>query len=63
MVLRGAPESRTFSVVYLRGGRVIALDCVNRTKDYLQGKILIAKRTVVDRAKLAQPEVTLKELA
>ena len=63
VVLRGAPESRTFSVVYLRGGRVIALDCVNHTKDYLQGKTLIAKRTVVDRAKLAQPEVTLKELA
>lgn len=63
VVVRGAPESRSFSVVYLRDGRVVALDCVNHTKDYLQGKTLIAKRTVVDRAKLAQPEVTLKELA
>ena len=43
VVVRGAPESRSFSVVYLRGGRVVALDCVNQTKDYIQGKALIAK--------------------
>ena len=63
VVLRGTPESRSFSVVYLRAGRVVALDCVNHTKDYLQGKTLIAKRSLVDRTKLARPEVTLKELA
>ena len=63
VVVRGAPASRSFSVVYLRGGRVIAVDCVNQTKDYIQGKALIAKGIVVDRAKLASPDVTLKELA
>jgi 3-phenylpropionate/trans-cinnamate dioxygenase ferredoxin reductase subunit len=62
VVIRGAPESRSFSVVYLRGGRVIALDCVNHTKDYVQGKALIAKGHEVDRAKLARADVTLKEL-
>lgn len=62
VVIRGAPESRSFSVVYLRAGRVIALDCVNHTKDYVQGKALIAKGHEVDRAKLARPDVTLKEL-
>lgn len=62
VVVRGAPESRSFSVVYLRGGRVIALDCVNHTKDYVQGKALITKGTLVDRDKLARPEITLKEL-
>jgi 3-phenylpropionate/trans-cinnamate dioxygenase ferredoxin reductase subunit len=62
VVVRGAPESRSFTVVYLRGGRVIALDCVNHTKDYVQGKALVAKGCVVDRDRLALPEVTLKEL-
>jgi len=62
VVVRGAPESRSFSVVYLRGGRVVALDCVNHTKDYVQGKALIAKGCEVDRARLARPDVTLKEL-
>ena len=63
VVVRGAPESRSFSVVYLRGGRVVALDCVNQTKDYIQGKALITKGCEVDRAKLARPDVMLKELA
>ena len=62
VVLRGTPESRSFSVVYLQNGRVVALDCVNHTKDYAQGKALIVKRCEVDRAKLARPDVTLKEL-
>lgn len=62
-VVRGAPESKSFSVVYLRGGKVIALDCVNLTKDYVQGKALIASGRAVDRARLARADVTLKELA
>lgn len=41
-VLRGAPDSRSFSVIYLKNGRVIALDCVNATRDYAQGRRLIA---------------------
>jgi 3-phenylpropionate/trans-cinnamate dioxygenase ferredoxin reductase component len=62
VVVRGAPESRSFSIVYLRAGRVVALDCVNQTKDYVQGKVLITKGCEVDRAKLARADVTLKEL-
>jgi 3-phenylpropionate/trans-cinnamate dioxygenase ferredoxin reductase subunit len=63
VVVRGTPESRSFSIVYLRGGRVIALDCINQTKDYVQGKALITKGALVDREKLARPDVTLKELS
>ncbi len=62
VVVRGEQESRTFSVVYLRRGAVIALDCVNRTKDYVQGKALIASRHEVDRARLADANLALKEL-
>lgn len=62
-IVRGDPASRSFSVVYRREGRVIALDCINRTKDYMQGKALITSRRVVDRAELADPERLLKDLA
>lgn len=62
-LVRGDPATRSFSVVYLRAGKVIALDCVNKTKDYVQGKMLISSGRVVDRAKLADPEVLLKDLA
>src|ERR1700730_8827110 len=39
IVVRGRPETRTFHCVSPLC-RVIALDCVNATKDYVQGKSL-----------------------
>ena len=62
IVVRGEPASRNFSVVYLKQGRVIALDCVNATKDYVQGRKLVIDRISPDRDKLADAGVPLKEL-
>ncbi len=62
-VLRGNPAERSFSVIYLQQGRVLALDCVNATKDYVQGRKLVLDRLSPDRRKLADPGVLLKELA
>lgn len=61
-LVRGDPAQRKFSVVYLKEGRVIALDCVNNTKDYVQGRKLVEARAYPDRAALVDPEVPLKEL-
>lgn len=60
-VLRGDPAERSFSVVYLRNGQVIALDCVNRTRDYAQGRKLIEGHAVIAPEALLEAE-TLKEL-
>ena len=61
-VVRGDPAARSFSVIYLRGGRVIALDCVNATKDYVQGRKLVVEGLSVDPDTLADTSVLLKEL-
>ncbi len=61
-VLRGNPDDRSFSVVYLKGGRVIALDCVNMVKDYVQGRKLVEAGASPDLAQLADAGVPLKEL-
>ncbi|WP_284124024.1 NAD(P)/FAD-dependent oxidoreductase [Parerythrobacter aestuarii] len=61
-VLRGDPGERSFSVVYLKDGRVIALDCVNRTKDYVQGRKLVEARSMIDPEELADAEKQLKEM-
>ena len=62
-ILRGDPETRKFSVVYLKEGKPIAFDCVNNTKDYVQGRKLIENEIDdVDLELLADPEVPLKEL-
>jgi 3-phenylpropionate/trans-cinnamate dioxygenase ferredoxin reductase component len=59
-VVRGDPELRSFSVIYLCKGRVIALDCVNAVKDYVQGKALVAGGVHVPRAALSAISVPLK---
>ena len=61
-VVRGDPAARSFSVVYLRGGRVIALDCVNATRDYVQGRKLVEVGAVLPRGALADASRPLKEL-
>ena len=61
-VVRGEPAARSFSVIYLREGRVIALDCVNATKDYVQGRKLVEAGAAVARDALADPSRPLKEL-
>jgi 3-phenylpropionate/trans-cinnamate dioxygenase ferredoxin reductase subunit len=62
LVVRGAVASRSFSLIYLRAGRVIALDCVNATKDYVQGRALVLAGAVIDPARLADATVPLKEM-
>jgi 3-phenylpropionate/trans-cinnamate dioxygenase ferredoxin reductase component len=61
-ILRGDPATRSFSVIYLKAGRVIALDCVNMVRDYVQGRKLVEARAVIDTAKLADVTVPLKEM-
>jgi 3-phenylpropionate/trans-cinnamate dioxygenase ferredoxin reductase component len=52
-VVRGAPETGSFSVVYLKGGKVIALDCVNAVRDYSHGRRLVELRAIVAADDLA----------
>lgn len=61
-VLRGDVEAKKFSVIYLKEGRVIALDCVNSVKDYVQGRKLVEANIVADLDVLADTESPLKEL-
>jgi 3-phenylpropionate/trans-cinnamate dioxygenase ferredoxin reductase subunit len=62
-IVRGRREDRSFSVAYLLDGRLIALDCVNATRDYAQGRRLIQEGTRPDLTRLADPAIPLKELA
>jgi 3-phenylpropionate/trans-cinnamate dioxygenase ferredoxin reductase subunit len=62
-VLRGDPTARAFSLVYLREGRVIALDCVNTVKDFAQGRKLVVDGARVSPSDLADTSRPLKDLA
>ena len=61
-IVRGDPATRSFSVVYLRDGRVAALDCVNAVKDYVQAKALVTSRAELPPEQLSNIAVPLKDL-
>ena len=61
-IVRGDMATRSFSVIYLKDGRVIALDCVNATKDYVQGRALVVDGAKPDKARLADASIPLKQV-
>ncbi len=61
-VLRGDPALRSFSVIYLHSGQVVALDCVNAVRDYAQGRRLVEAGTSAPIEALADPGIPLKSL-
>ncbi|MDX3908978.1 MAG: FAD-dependent oxidoreductase [Sphingobium sp.] len=61
-IVRGDPATRSFSVLYLKGGKLIALDCVNMIKDYVQGRAHVVSGATLDQAQLADASIPLKEV-
>jgi 3-phenylpropionate/trans-cinnamate dioxygenase ferredoxin reductase subunit len=61
-VLRGDPATRAFSVCYLKGGELLAVEAINHAKDYMAARKLIAARARPDLDKLANPQVALKDV-
>lgn len=62
VVVRGDPATRSFSAIYLKQGRVIAIDAINCVKDYVQGRALVLARAAVDPVRLSQADVPLKAM-
>jgi 3-phenylpropionate/trans-cinnamate dioxygenase ferredoxin reductase subunit len=60
-VVRGSPASRSFSVCYLRGGELIAIDSINTPKDQMAARKLIAAHARPNVDKLADAGVALKD--
>lgn len=50
--IRGSVAERSFSLVYGRKGKIVALDCVNQTRDYVQGRKLVEVGAPFDRERL-----------
>ncbi len=62
-VLRGDPLDRSFSLIYMKNNEVVAIDAINRTIDYAQGRLLINKGIKPDADDLANPLLPLKDIA
>ncbi len=62
VVVRGAPSSAKFSALYLRDGRVVAVNAVNHMRDFMAARRMIAAHAHPDPEKIADPEIPLKDL-
>jgi 3-phenylpropionate/trans-cinnamate dioxygenase ferredoxin reductase subunit len=61
-VLRGDPAERSFCAFYLRAGRLIAVDAVNRPGDFMLARRTLAQQPAVDAERLADLAVPLQVL-
>ncbi len=62
-VIRGSLDSgRSVSVFYLAGGKLLAMDCVNRPKEFLLGKKLIEAQQILNPDQLADESFDLATL-
>jgi 3-phenylpropionate/trans-cinnamate dioxygenase ferredoxin reductase subunit len=61
MIVRGDPAARAFSVCYLNGGELLAVETVNHTKDQMAARKMIPSRARPDRLKLADDRNALKD--
>jgi len=61
-IVRGTPATRSFSVCYLRGGELVALDSINTPKDQMAARKLIAAHARPNVIKLADPSIPLKDV-
>lgn len=63
IVVRGVPASGSFAVFYLQGGRLLAVDAINRPAEFILARTLIPKRAQVSTRRLADDAIAVKELA
>ena len=62
LILRGSPDTDSFSAFYLKNGLTIAADTVNRAPEFMLAKRIIAERLLVAPEQLADDSVPLKSL-
>ncbi|WP_166462625.1 NAD(P)/FAD-dependent oxidoreductase [Amycolatopsis acidicola] len=61
VLLRGTPGQGRFSVLYLRDGRLAAIDTVGSARDFAPARKLIASGALIDRGLAADPGVKLSQ--
>ncbi len=63
LIVRGDPTSAHFAVFHMSGALIQAVEAVNAPAEFMGGRLLIGTRTPVSLEKLADPAVSMKEVA
>jgi 3-phenylpropionate/trans-cinnamate dioxygenase ferredoxin reductase subunit len=62
-LVRGDPAAAKFAIFHLKGDRIQAVEAVNAPAEFMAGRLMIGQGKAVDRGKLADPAVSMKEVA
>ena len=62
-IVRGDMGAAKFAIFHLRGGQLAAVEAVNCPPEFMAGRQLIAHGRAVDPEKLADPKVSMREVA
>ena len=63
ILVRGDPASGRFAVFHLKGDQIQAVEAVNAAPEFMAGRQLIGQRRPISRSRLADPAVSMKEVA
>ncbi|WP_434694911.1 FAD-dependent oxidoreductase [Pseudomonas sp. Z1-14] len=61
-LVRGDPDKGKFSVFHLKGDAVRAIEAINSPAEFMAGRALIGSGRLVDRQRLVNPLVSMKEV-
>lgn len=62
VVTRGDSQSKNFSVWYFNNDKLLAADCINNPKEFMQAKQLLAKNCAITTEQVADTDFDLKSL-
>ena len=63
LIVRGDPASAKFAVFHMRGDLIQAVEAVNAPAEFMGGRLLIGSQRPVARERLADPAISMKEVA
>ncbi len=63
ILVRGDPASGKFAVFHLKGDQVQSVEAINSPPEFMMGKQLIGNRKPVSKLRLADPSISMKEVA
>ena len=63
ILLRGDPATAKFAVFHLQGDLVQSVEAINSPPEFMMGKQLILGRKPIDKGRLADPSISMKEVA
>jgi 3-phenylpropionate/trans-cinnamate dioxygenase ferredoxin reductase subunit len=62
VIIRGDTATASFAAFYLQSGRLLAVDAINRPREFMAAKALIAESAVIEPARLADEGLPIKTL-